>query len=57
MESEEHIYHKGELVPEKGTYRCLTCGELWTTEETGVRFPPCDASKSGEARWVKVGSG
>jgi rubrerythrin len=50
----EHIYTKGELVPRPGTYRCLMCGESWTTNETGVRFPPCDASKTDEARWVFV---
>jgi len=46
-------YTKGDLVPGPGTYRC-TCGELWSTPEGRVRFPPCDACKSGDARWVKV---
>lgn len=55
MEREEQVYHKGELVPKAGTYRCLACGEIWTTEETNVRFPPCDVSKTGETRWVLVG--
>lgn len=54
MTDQEQIFRKGEPVPRAGTYRCLSCGELWTTEETGVRFPPCDASKTGEARWVFV---
>jgi hypothetical protein len=52
--NEEQVYQKGELVPQPGTYRCLSCGELWTVGETGVRFPPCDVSKTGEGRWVRV---
>jgi hypothetical protein len=54
METELNTYQKGELVPSPGTYRCTACGELWTTDEIGVRFPPCDACKSGEGRWELV---
>ncbi len=52
--SEQQRYHKGELVPAAGTYRCEECGEIWTTAETGVRFPPCDVDKSGRSSWVRV---
>jgi hypothetical protein len=54
MESDEHVYRKGELVPGPGTYRCLAHGEIWTVEESNVRFPPCDDSKAGETRWLRV---
>lgn len=54
MESGMQEYEKGELVPGPGTYRCTGCGEIWTTEESNVRFPPCEANKSGPSRWVKV---
>jgi rubrerythrin len=57
MEAEARTYEKGELVPHAGTYRCSECGEIWTTREVGVRFPPCDANKSGVARWTEVGKG
>jgi rubrerythrin len=54
MTESANTYGKGELVPSTGTYRCTECGEIWTTDETGVRFPPCDVSKTGHARWVRV---
>jgi len=47
-------YQKGELVPVPGLYRCTGCGERWRATEKGVRFPPCDACKSGDSRWVLV---
>lgn len=53
MTEAQETYTKGELVPVPGTYRC-TCGELWTTDQVNVRFPPCDACKSGDARWTRV---
>lgn len=56
MTGEQESYAKGELVPTAGTYRCTECGETWTTDQTHVRFPPCDVSKSGGARWVLVES-
>jgi rubrerythrin len=49
-----NTYEKGELVPSVGTYRCTECGEIWSTDETGVRFPPCEISKTGHARWEQV---
>jgi hypothetical protein len=55
MTEAQETYAKGELVPAPGTYRC-TCGELWTTDEANVRFPPCDACKSGDAVWTRVNS-
>jgi rubrerythrin len=57
MTDGQDTYMKGEPVPFKGTYRCTGCGEVWTTQETGVRFPPCDANKSGESKWVLVSRG
>lgn len=51
---DEPVYHKGEIVPRAGTYRCDECGELWTTGEINVRFPPCSANKSGAASWHLV---
>ncbi len=56
MTEDPNSYEKGELVPSAGTYRCTKCGGIWTTYETGVRFPPCDVSKTGHARWVRVDS-
>lgn len=53
MSEGQVTYGKGELVPSAGTYRC-TCGEVWTTDEADIRFPPCDACKSGDARWSRV---
>lgn len=55
MTEAQQTYAKGELVPEPGTYRC-TCGELWSTNERNIRFPPCDACKSGDQRWTRVRS-
>lgn len=46
-------YRKGELVPGPGTYRCTACGELWTTAEGNVRFPPCDNCKTGDGTWQR----
>lgn len=54
MESETNSYQKGELVPAPGTYRCTVCGELWTTDQANIRFPPCDVDKQGQGRWVLV---
>jgi rubrerythrin len=54
MDAGTQTYEKGELVPVPGTYRCTGCGELWTTNEAGVRFPPCDACKTADSRWVLV---
>lgn len=54
MESNAEAYQKGELVPSPGTYRCTACGEIWTVDQTGVRFPPCDVDKEGQGRWVQV---
>jgi hypothetical protein len=51
---EQDVFYKGDLVPGPGTYRCLGCGELWTATESKIRFPPCDADKSGETRWVRA---
>ena len=47
----EETYLKGELVPAAGVYRCCACGEVWETDQDHVRFPPCEANKTGEARW------
>jgi hypothetical protein len=55
MTDQGNTYVKGDLVPGPGTYRC-TCGEVWTTDESNVRFPPCDACKSGDSRWTRVTS-
>jgi rubrerythrin len=54
MTTESDSWEKGELVPGPGTYRCTECGEIWTTAENNVRFPPCDVSKTGGARWIRV---
>lgn len=54
MQENVTSYQKGELVPGPGTYRCTGSGELWTTHESNVRFPPCDVCKSGDCRWVAV---
>ena len=52
MEPEREGYEKGEIVPAPGTYRCTGCGEIWTADQSGVRFPPCDDDKTGSARWI-----
>lgn len=54
MEHDVNSYEKGELVPEPGTYRCTGCGETWTANQVGIRFPPCQDDKSGQARWLLV---
>lgn len=54
MENNQDSYEKGELVPGPGTYRCTGCGEVWSVDQSGVRFPPCDDDKTGQARWVRA---
>jgi hypothetical protein len=53
MTETQETYEKGDLVPGPGTYRC-SCGELWSTSEKNVRFPPCEACKHGGARWIQI---
>ena len=53
MEQQE-TYEKGELGPGPGTYRCTGSGEVWTTNEDRVRFPPCEVCKDGNCHWVRV---
>ena len=50
-DAQEDVFQKGEPVPKPGVYRCGDCGEIWTTNEKNVRFPPCTANKSGAGRW------
>jgi rubrerythrin len=54
MEQNVTTYYKGDLVPQRGRYRCSECGEVWEATEINVRFPPCDANKSGEASWTRI---
>lgn len=54
MTADEETWEKGELVPGPGTYRCTGCGEIWTTDQDHVRFPPCDVNKDGTSRWVRA---
>lgn len=54
MTTDEETWEKGELVPGPGTYRCTGCGEVWTTDQDHVRFPPCEVNKDGSSRWVRV---
>jgi len=50
---QQETYQKGELVPGPGTYRCTGSGEVWTTNESNVRFPPCEVCKDGNCHWVR----
>lgn len=57
MNQEGNSYAKGELVPGVGTFRCTGSGEIWTTDQSNVRFPPCDVCKDGNCRWQAVSEG